>query len=160
MGSPLYVGGASEKRQPSDLIRHEYNQSYCRKKVRIYNRSNAAMTILDPIGYPIIVDAGESVSGGAPAVAGAYAFGKHGNESSTVALYCDTTIRSISLAANAYVDVNVVVRGPVIVDKVQGIPATDYAGTAFVLATIVAALQALVPPILCGDEDLTFTQTK
>ena len=64
------------------------------------------------------------------------------------------------LFRSAYVDVNVVVRGPVIVDKVQGIPATDYAGTAFVLATIVAALQALVPPILCGDEDLTFTQTK
>lgn len=159
-GSPLYVNSASEKRRPSDLIRQEYNQLYTRKKVRVYNRSEAAMTILDPIGYPIIVDAGEPSSGGAAAVSGAYAFGKHGNESSTVALYCDSVTRSISLAVNGYVDVNVIIRGPAIIDKTQGIPTTDYADTGLTLATIVTALQALNPPILCDAEDTTYTQTK
>ena len=156
----LLLGSASEKRQPSDLIRFEYNQNYTRRKARVYNRSEAALTISDPIGYPIIVDAGEPSSGGAAAVAGAFAFGKHGNESSTVGLYCDTTVKAISLAANSYVDVNILCRGPVIVDKAQGIPTTDYAGTGLTLATIVTALQALNPPILCGAEDTTFTQTK
>ena len=149
----------SEKNTVGDLIRYEGHQDYTRKAITVYNRSGAAMTIANPIGYPILADTGQIGSASVPAVAGAYCFAKHGDEASVVALHADEAAKSISLAINASVVINALVRGPAIVDKAV-IPTTDYAGTGFTLATIVTAIQALNPPILAGAENTsTYTQT-
>lgn len=141
----------TERKTEGDLIRHEYRNDYCEVGAKVYNRSNAALTISDAMGYPVIAD---------ESVAGAYQFAHAGEEASVVGLMIYT--KSITaLADNGYVMSRVLVRGPAAIDKVW-LPTDDFSDSygTFDIAAIVAALAALSPPILAkGESPQTTTQT-
>ena len=141
----------SEKRTQGDLIRYDLKQDYTWSPVTIYNRTGSTIIATDIMGYPLRPD---------NSVAGAYMFVMAGGESYTNALCLShASFVNQSLANNASHNTKALVRGPAIIDKAS-IPTTDLAGAAFTLATIVAAVQAFNPPILCNAEPaITVTQT-
>lgn len=122
----------TEKKTEGDVIRYELRNDYCRDKVEVYNRTNAAITISDPMCWPLIAD--ESVSG-------AMQLAKAGDEASVIGLLIRTKPYS-AVADNAHSTERVLVRGPAIIDKTQ-LPTVDDDAAGFTLATIVTALKAL-----------------
>lgn len=140
----------TERKNEGDIIRHEMRNDYCEKAGLVYNRSNAALTISDAMGYPVVAD---------ESVAGAFQFMAAGQEASVVGLMIYAKAIT-AIADNAITKCRVLVRGPAIVDKVQ-LPTLDYAGAAITLATLVTRLAALNPPILAnGESPLTHTQSE
>ena len=141
----------SEKRTQGDLIRWDMKQDYTWGNALIYNRTGSSISVTDIMGYPLRPD---------NSIAGAYMFAMAGGESYVNALSLSrASFVNAPLANNAAHLTKALVRGPAIIDKVQGIPTTDLAGASFNLATIVTALQALIPPILCNAEPpVTVTQ--
>ena len=140
----------SEKRTQGDLIRYDLKQDYTWAPVTIYNRTGSTITATDIMGYPLRPDS---------SIAGAYMFVMAGGESYTNALCLShATFVNAPLANNTSHITKALVRGPAIIDKAF-IPTTDLAGAAFTLATIVTAVQAFNPPILCNAEPaITVTQ--
>lgn len=141
----------TERKTEGDIVRHEYRNDYCEAKGggTVYNRSNAALTINDAMGYPVIAD---------ESVAGAFQFAAAGEEANVIGVMLHAK-KIDAIADNATVKCRVLVRGPAVVDKVQ-LPTVDYAAAAFTLATIVSALEALNPPILAsGESPVTHTQS-
>lgn len=141
----------SEKRTEGDLIRYEMNRDYCRKAAKVYNRTGTTITANDVMGHPLRPDSGASTD---------FRFCMATEES-----YCNALMlrhRSFAnntLANGSFVFTHILVRGPAIIDKAF-IPTYDVAGAAFTLATLVTALQALSPPILCNPEPAVIaTQT-
>lgn len=129
----------TEKKTVGDVVRHEYREDYCRVGAPVYNRSNGALTITDPMGYPLVVD---------ESVAGAYQFANATGAANVVGLLIRTKPYS-AVADNAVSTERVLVRGPAIIDKAQ-LPTVDYAAAGFTLATLVTALTAL--GIICHPE--------
>ena len=136
----------SEKRTQGDLIRYDLRQDYTWAPVTVYNRTGSSITATDIMGYPLRPDT---------SVSGAYRFLMATEES-----YCNALCLSHAsfvnapLANNAFHTTKALVRGPAIIDKAF-IPTTDLAGAAFTLATIVTAVQAFNPPVLCNAEPTT-----
>lgn len=142
----------SEKKTIGDLIRMEFNPhgGYTRVQAKVYNRNASAITISDPVGYPVKADG---------TVAGAYKLAFYGDESTVVGLLIDAKVKISALAQNSFVTTAVLVRGPAIIDKTF-IPTLDALGTnSFVLATIVTSLAGVNPPILANAEGTTVTQS-
>ena len=140
-----------EKKTVGDIFRHKYAyDTYLGGGAKVYNRSGGAITINDPMGYPLIADGAD------------FAFAKLTDEADVVALFVPGmgfAKKVDALADDGYVLTNVIVRGPAIVDLTQ-LPTLDYAGGTFVKATIATALAALNPPILAFVEHVqTATQT-
>lgn len=140
-----------EKKTIGDFVRSEYDPSsmYCRKQGVIHNRTGGAITIKDPVAYPVKPDS---------SVAGDFQLCVAGDEAYVTGLIFDPRGIGVDtpLANLATITRNVFVRGPAIIDK-SYIATVDTAAAAFTLATIVTALQALVPPIICLPEPATQT---
>ena len=138
----------SEKKTTGDIIRYELRGDYCRVAALVYNRSNAALTIADPMGYPLQID--ESVGG-------AFQFANVAGQAAVVGLLLRTKPYT-AVADNAVTTEIVLVRGPAIIDKAQ-LPTVDYASAGFTLATLVTALVALhIIPL--AEQSVTATQSK
>lgn len=141
----------SERANIDDVIRWELYEGYCRAVVTVHNRTGSTVSKADVMGQPLRNDT---------SVTGDYMFVQSTAESYTTALCLSRRSFAQSTLANAGTfKTKALVRGPAIVDKVW-IPAADVLGVAFTIATVVTALQALVPPILVNDEHVTtVTQT-
>lgn len=122
----------TEKKTVGDVIRHEYREDFCRVAAAVYNRSGGALTIADPMCYPVLADG---------TVAGAYKLAAAADAANVTGLLIRTKPYS-AVANNANSVERILVRGPAIIDKAQ-LPTVDYAAAAFTLATLVTALKAL-----------------
>lgn len=156
--SLLVLGPNLEKVTIGDLIRHEYNplSGYCRREYLVYNRTGAAITLANPMGYPVSNDGTDTT--GSPYGTPNKKFTVAGGEAAITGLIL-TTQAFTALANNGTIRAAILERGPAIVDK-SVIPLTDVSAGTMTLATIVTALQTLTPPILCVPrQPNTSTQT-
>lgn len=140
----------SQPRRLGDLIVFELHPGYDRISALVKNTSGAAVDLLDPVGYPV-------KAGGT----GYYDLAFAGDEGSVIGLILFMNELSIGATTGYSVtQVPVLVRGPVVIDPYSGIPASDGAGSAFTLATIITSLAALSPPIISISEpSITAQQT-
>lgn len=133
-----------------DIIRKEYSDAYCRVACTVHNRTGSAVTLADVMGQPLRADT---------SVTGDYMFCQATAES-----YCTGLLlhrggfNVVNLANTGTFKSKALIRGPAIIDKAF-IPLTDAIGGTFTQATLITALQALVPPIICNPE-LTPTVTQ
>ena len=141
----------SEKRTEGDLVRYNMRQDYTCVAALVYNRTGSTISANDVMGHPLEADS---------VVSGAYRFCIATRESYCSGLLLDTrSFQQQTLANAGNFWSRALVRGPAIIDKTF-IPTTDVAGASFTLATLVTALEAKVPPILChGEPTITVTQT-
>lgn len=141
----------SEKKTFGDVVRYSMRDDYTIDQVTVHNRTGSTVSTADVMGYPLRPDSG---------VTGDYMLAVATGESYVTGLLIDHRSFAVSTLANAATFISkALVRGPAIVDKVN-IPTLDVAGVAFTLATIVTALAAVSPPILCkGEPTVTVTQT-
>lgn len=142
----------SEKNYLDDLIKYIEDEQYSIPEVTVYNRTGSTISAADVFGHPLRPDS---------SVAGAYRFCLGTEESYCTALLLETKSFALNtLANNASFKTKALVRGMATIDKAI-IPTADVAATAFTLSTLVTALQALNPPILCHAEQTpTATQTR
>lgn len=137
----------TEKTTLGDLIRYEHDQQYTRESAKIFNRSLVAITLANPMGYPLKADGAND-----------FAFAKATEEANVIGFLLSTK-KVDALAVNGSIKAAVLLRGPAIVAQ-EFLPATDYAAAAFTIATIVTAAAAFNPPVLIRpEEDVTSTQT-
>ncbi len=140
----------TERKNIDDIVRWEVSEFYTRKAVVVHNRTGSTVSLADVMGQPLRVDSGTATE---------YMFCQATAESYCVGLLLSRLSFAVTTLANAATfKSKALVRGPAIIDK-DMIPTTDVLGVALTLATLVTALQALNPPILCNAE-LTPTVTQ
>jgi len=141
----------TEKKYVDDLVRSEYDQNYTRDGVKVYNRTNAVVSISNVLGQPIEPD---------ESVAGAYMFCVAARIQYAVGVILDIrSFASSTLADNASFTTKALMRGPAIIDK-TALPATDAHGDAITVADFVTSLSGLNPAIKSVPEHTkTVTQT-
>ena len=140
----------TERVNIDDIIRYEMYDGYCRASVTVHNRTGSTITLADVMGQPVRNDT---------SVTGDYMFCQATAESYCTGLCLHRGGFNVANLANlGTFKTKVLVRGPVIIDKTM-LPATDVLGATFTIATIITALQGLVPPIVCNAENpLVVTQ--
>lgn len=145
------VQSAAERQYQDDIIRWELYDGYTKKAVTVHNRTGSTITSADVMGQPLRPDSG---------VATDYRFLMATEESYCNALLLHHGSFAVNTLANAATfKTKAIVRGPAIIDASR-IPALDVAGGSLTAATLITALQALNPPIVCNTEQSpTVTQT-
>ncbi len=114
------------------LLRWIMNPDFSNAEIVLKNPTAASALLLDPVGYPLLFNAGT----------GKYEIAVQGDESDVVALlFVTEDLPAIAAGADLPTKSLAIVRGPVICSK-AGIPLLDVAGDAFDVDAIIAALSA------------------
>lgn len=130
----------NSRRVISDVLAFEFNRTYNYVSAKVKNNAVGAITIDNPIGYPVGL------------ASGVYGFLAAGAEATTKGIIVHgDPVQALAAAGLTPTKCLILVRGPAGV-RPNGISATDPAGAAYTKATIITALAALSPPIIAVDE--------
>lgn len=121
----------TQNRSLTALLRYEVNPDFTREEITLRNGTADAVTLTDPVGYPLKY------------VSGKYLLALAGDEGTVDALLLATEDFDAVAATTDFAGKQLaIVRGPAIVSK-AGIKTVDVAGDAFNVTTIIATLAAL-----------------
>lgn len=125
---------------PSDIVAVDFDPTYNYVSATLKNTGVGAVTIRNPIGYPVRNNAGvwELIVAGEEDEAEGVVVG-------------GPPIDALAAAGTTRGKYLILMRGPACI-RPSGLPAKDLAAANFTKADIVTALAALVPPILTVDE--------
>lgn len=138
----------SERKIEQDVIHWIGNREYSLVQATLKNLSGGAITIKNPIGYPLKVSGNFVV----PVIATDEA-------NVTMILAGGVQTKYIELDNNETLPVLVLKRGPAVI-KTSGIPEADYADAAFDVDAIKAALAAINVPIMTVEDGANTTTTE